>query len=85
MGSEMCIRDRNFSVFHCGVCLYKVNRYAWYIGRGDDRDVVRRIIIYSGVYSYALWRRVESCGISGIPSHGGRVESIEARFPVSVA
>ena len=67
------------------MCLYKVNRYEWYIGCGVNRDIVRRIIIDSDVYSYALCRRVESCGISGIPTHGRRVESTKVRFPVSFA
>ena len=67
------------------MCLYKVNRYAWYIGRGVNRDIVRRLIIDSGVYSYALGRIIENCGISGIPTHGRRVESIKVRFAVSVA
>ena len=41
---------------------------------------VRRVIVYSGVYSYALRRRVEIGGIYGIPTYCGRVESVEAHF-----
>ena len=63
------------------MCLYNVNRYAWYIGHVVNRDIVRRLIINSGVYSYAIGRRVESCGISRIPTNGRRVESIKSAFP----
>ena len=44
--------------FHCGVCLDEVDRNARYIGCCVNGDIVRRMIIGFGVYSYAFRRRV---------------------------
>ena len=63
------------------MCLNKVNRYAWYIGRGVNRDIVRRIIIDCKFTRTRFDVELRAVGYLGYPLNAEACGKHQSAFP----